>query len=319
MKNSDSDDADSGNRGGHTSSAGQPSGPGTAGHRSRVARDAAVAAGKETSERVAEAARKARAAALPGLSRAREDGARHWSEIDPDVKQQVALSLLTSAAVAAGERLKAHDRLGVRLVGLSLAAAAPAIATHAARQVGKVVGNAHLKTRSAAAEAGRDNIGSTDQTGQPEKGRKAGIRGYLPSPGVPEPAILSEYADAVGVRRPPDPEDLYREGTDTLELAYSLPEGLAALPWESLSRRDRFFVLVAAWALREADGIQLLKSGQLEQAREVFQECLVRAEQMQTPELAVRSYEDLGELSVVAGDEIGARKSRAEAERIMHR
>ncbi len=306
MDNSDSDDPDSINRGDRASSAGQPSGEGAAGRRAQAARDGVVAVGKEASERVAEAARKAKAAALPSLSRAREDGARQWSAIDPDVKQQVTLSLLTSAAVAAGERLKEHDHLGVKLVGLGLAAAAPTIATHAARQAGKAAANADLKTRSAEAADG------------PER-EKADTQEYLPPPRALEPAILSEFADALGVRRPLDPEDLYREGSDALELLYSLPEGLAALPWESLSRRNRFFVLVAAWSLREAEGIQLLKSGQLEEAREVFQECLVRAQHMQTPELAARSCEDLGELSVVARDEAGAQKWRAEAERMMHR
>lgn len=124
-------------------------------------------------------------------------------------------------------------------------------------------------------------------------------------------------ADALGIRQPPDPEALYRDGSNILEPLYPLPEGLASLPWGSLSRRNRFFVLVAAWALREADGIQLLKAGQLRQAREVFQECLVRARNMKTPELAARSYENLGELAVISGDEASARKWRVEAERVL--
>jgi hypothetical protein len=235
MKNSDSGDTDSGSRGQRASNAGQPSGAASGGRRAQAARDGVVAAGKEASEWAAEAALKAKAAALPALSRAKEDGARQWSAIDPDVKQQVALSLLTSAAVAAGERLKEHDRLGVKLVGLGLAAAAPVIATHAMRQGRKAAGNADLRTRPAEAGGDPDNIGSTDQTGQAGEDGQAGTQGHLPSPPELEPAILGEFADALGVRRPLDPEDLYREGSGTLELVDPLPEGLAALPWESLT------------------------------------------------------------------------------------
>jgi len=311
--NSDPEDTDSGDRNERAANAEQPFGAGTAGRRAQAAREGVAAAGREASEWAAEAALRAKAAALPALSRAKEDGARQWSAIDQDVKQQVALSLLTSAAVAAGEHLKAHDRLSVRLVGLGLAAAAPVIVTRAAR---RAAADAGTGARSAGAAGGSDNIKFTDQMGQGEEGGKAETRGHLPPPRELEPAMLSEFADALGGRRPVSPEDLYREGSGPLELVYPLPEGLAALPWESLNRRNRFFVLVAAWAAREADGIQLLKSGQLEQAREVFQECLVRARHMQSPDLAVRSCEDLGELSVVAGDEAGAQKWRAEAERL---
>jgi hypothetical protein len=184
------------------------------------------------------------------------------------------------------------------------------------RQAGNAAAGTDQTAQPSESSDGPGDVKSTDQTGQREEGSRAGTPGPLPLPRALEPAMLSEFADALGVRRPVDPDDLYREGSEPLELVYPLPEGLAALPWESLSRRNRFFVLVAAWAEYEANGIQLLKSGQLEQAREVFHECLVRARHMKSPELAVRSCEDLGELSVVAGDEAGARKWRAEAERV---
>jgi hypothetical protein len=44
----------------------------------------------------------------------------------------------------------------------------------------------------------------------------------------------------------------------------------ALLPWGAPHGRNCFFVLVAAWALREADGIQLLQSGELARAGDVF-------------------------------------------------
>lgn len=295
MNNSDSRDTSFSNRNDHAADAGQPPGAGPAGRRAQAARDGAAAVGREASERVAEAARKARANALPSLSRAMEDGARRWSALDPDVKEQVALSLLTSVAIAAGERLKEHDHPGVRLAGLGLASAAPVIATRAARKVFQAAENVGRMARSGEASADPHNDGPTDRA---------------------ELAVLSEFADTMGVRRPFDPEDLYREGPNTFQPLYPLPKGLSALPWETLGRRDRFFVLVAAWSLREAEGIQLLRSGQLEQAREVFEECLARAQHMDTAELAVRSCEDLGELSVAARDEAAARRWRAEAERM---
>jgi hypothetical protein len=123
----------------------------------------------------------------------------------------------------------------------------------------------------------------------------------------------AELAESLGVRPPPDPTALYREGPGTFELVLPLPAELASLPWGSLTRRNRFSLLVAAWALREADGITLLKGGRLDQAGEVFQECLIRAQYVHTPELVVRSYEDLAELATVSGDEKAAQAWRAAA------
>jgi hypothetical protein len=326
MKSSDSDGVDSVSSGDRASSGkparralrparkptAQPSRAAAAGRRAQqAAREGAAAVGKGASERVADAARKAKVTALPGLSRAK-DGARRWSSLDADVKQQVISSLLAAAVLNAGEHMKKHEHLGVRLAGLGISAAAPAVAKHASRQVGKAAGDAEPTARSAETEGGPGPADQRDYTGD---AKEAGAQESLPSSYALEPAVLSEFTDALGVRRPPDPEALYREGADTLEPLYPLPEGLASLPWGSVSRRNRFFILVAAWALREADGIQLLKSGQLEHAREVFQECLIRAQHMQSPELASRSCEDLGELAVVSGDEADARNWRVEAER----
>jgi hypothetical protein len=135
--NSDFGGTDSGDKGDRTAGAGHPSMADAAGRRAQAACDQVAAAGREASELVTEAAFRARAVALPSLARAREGSIRRWSEIDPDVKEQVALSLLTSAAVAAGEHLKEHERPGVRLLGVGLAAAAPAIVTQAVRQFAK--------------------------------------------------------------------------------------------------------------------------------------------------------------------------------------
>ncbi len=154
--------------------AGQPSRAGAAGrHAQQAARDGAVAVGKEMSERVGDAARKAKAAALAGGSRAK-DGTRQWSALDPDVKQQVVLPLLTTAAVTAGEHLKKHDHLGVKLLGVGIVAAAPAAARHVERQVGKPPGTPGLKPQSAETPDGPDNTGSTDQIRQADEAGKVG-------------------------------------------------------------------------------------------------------------------------------------------------
>jgi hypothetical protein len=305
--NSDSQDTDSGNRNERAAGAGQLFGEGSAARRAQAAREGVVAAGREASEWATEAAQRAKAAALPALSRAKEDGARQWSAIDQDVKKQVAISLLSSATIAAGEHLKTHKRLSVRLIAVGIVAAAPIIATHAARAAGK-----------AAADTGQ-TAETAEAADSPGGGGSTGPRGQLAAAPTVDPAMLSQFIDALGTRQPIDPEDLYREGSDPLELTYPLPEALAALPWDSLSRRNRFFVLVAAWAAHEADGIQLLRSGQLEEAKEVFLECLARARRLEVPELAVRSCEDLGQLSVIARDEDGARQWHAEGRRIIGR
>ncbi|HEY2578393.1 MAG TPA: hypothetical protein VGI74_18990 [Streptosporangiaceae bacterium] len=129
-------------------------------------------------------------------------------------------------------------------------------------------------------------------------------------PGQTSPAKLAERLAA---RPRPNPAELYRDGTDTLELRHPLPQELASIPWKPLGRKDRFCLLVAAWAYREADGVESLKEDQFGQATAIFQECLVRAEYLRTPELMVRSYEDLAHVATAKGDEKAARSLRLAA------
>jgi hypothetical protein len=119
------------------------------------------------------------------------------------------------------------------------------------------------------------------------------------------------------VRPPPDPAALYREGTGSFELVAPLPDELASVSWPALDRRNRFNVLVAAWALREAEGIRHLNDGRLDQASQLFQECLIRAEYLQTPELVARSYENLADMMAAGGNDYGAQHWRAEAAKAM--
>jgi hypothetical protein len=154
----------------------------------------------------------------------------------------------------------------------------------------------------------------TALAGSDDPGEPAEQAGEVPAPGS-QATTPGELAEILGVRKPPDPEALYRDGSDVPDPLFPLPEGLNSLPWSSLSDRNRFFVLVAAWALREADGIAVLKAGQPDRAREAFEECLIRAQHMHTPELIARSYEDLIELAAATGDEAAAQDWRGKATR----
>lgn len=126
-------------------------------------------------------------------------------------------------------------------------------------------------------------------------------------------ASPAKLAERLAARPRPNPAELYQDGTDTLELRHPLPQELATIPWEPLGRKDRFCLLVAAWAYREADGVESIKDGQFGQATAIFQECLVRAEYLRTPELVARSYEDLAQVAAAKGDAKTARSLRLAA------
>lgn len=175
------------------------------------------------------------------------------------------------------------------------------------KAVSKLLAKSHPQGGPAAATA---ETGAPELTDGPGQSGDVAASASMSQSGAMD---LGKLADTLGVRPPPDPAALYRDGPGTFELLFPLPEELASLPWSSLSRRSRFYLLVAAWARREADGIQLLKIGQLDQASEAFQECLIRAEYVKTPELVVRSYRDLAELATASGDEDAARGWRAAA------
>jgi len=294
--------------------AGKPSRVGAAGRRTqRVARDGVTAARKEareTAERAADAARRAKEAAMPRLSHA-TDGVRRRAAANSETVEQVTLALLKAVSIAAGTAgavagKNAHKapHPALKAAGWGIGVVGPVVATHAAKQVRKRIEKGFPE--------GPEN--APDLTESVKPARPAEQAADVPSPrsGATEP---SELADILGVRKPPDPEALYQDGSVVLELLFPLPEGLDSLPWNSLSHRNRFFVLVAAWALREADGIAMLKAGQPGQAREAFEECLIRARHMRTPELIARSYEDLGEVAAATGDEAAAQAWRAEAGR----
>jgi hypothetical protein len=305
----------------------------------------AIAREAPTVERAFEAGRAAKEAAKPRLSRARE-GMQHRVADNPEATAKVARALtiavlnaasathpqhqgLKKAAPAMGDhvgkavgkliaRTQRHAPEGAAAIDAGTATgASTAPGTTGMGVTSEVQGAGVTEMATPGSAAGDATVGSAagsgaDTTGQTDT--TADVSAPIAEPGAtgeaPEPA---ELAQSLGVRPPPDPTALYREGPGTFELVLPLPSELASLPWGSLSRRNRFGALVAAWALREADGITLLKGGQLDQAGEVFQECLIRAEYVHTPELVARSYEDLAELATVSGDETAARAWRTAA------
>jgi hypothetical protein len=220
----------------------------------------------------------------------------------------VTLALMSAVIGAAGEHSgKLHPM--ARLVGPALASTVgPRVAASTAKQVRKGFEKAH-RPDPAGPCGPAEAPGTGTGTGENEEGAE-GAGGLADAP---TPLTLSEFASDFGVRPPPDPEALYRSGYGPVEPLFPMPGGLASLPWNSLSHRDRFFVLVAAWALREADGIQLLRAGDFGPANQVFQECVARAKQMQSAELIARSYEDLAEHAAASGNGGAARVWRAAA------
>jgi hypothetical protein len=259
-------------------SEGEPPRMAAAGRRIQQAAHGKLAASKEAVDRAADATRKAKEAALPRLDQLRH-GARQWVAVNPEVAEKVTQALMIAAVGAAAKHSgKIHP--AAKLVGPAIAAAGPAVAARTAVTVRKGFEKISPRADSAQGEG-------TDEAPAAEDGSR--------------PLL--------------DPEALYRPGSGSLELVFPLPGDLASLPWSSLTARNRFFVLVAAWALRETEGMAALSANEFAQAGEVFQECLIRAKYMQVPELIARSCEDLGELATVSGDEPQAQEWRTAAER----
>jgi hypothetical protein len=291
----------------------------------------------------------ARDAARPRLAHVR-DGLQQRITDNPEVAAKVARSLAIAlaqavahsahagpitqqAAPAIGDHLSQQaSRTVARLLAKSqpdgVPAAgedAPPAGPEASARDGALPVGLEASAGDGALAVGEDAPAAGDGAAAVGEGASAGdgalaVGGYGPAGdgalavGGDGPAAARPLALAgTGEWPPPDPATLYRDGPGELELIFPLPEELASLPWASLSRRNRFHVLVAAWARREADGIGLLRSGLADQASEAFQECLIGAQQLQAPELVARSYQDLAELATATGDEDAARRWREAA------
>ena len=104
-------------------------------------------------------------------------------------------------------------------------------------------------------------------------------------------------------------EDFYKEGSEKFDLNWPLSPYLnLPIPFPELDRKTQFFVLFQEWQQREAEGMMALNNGELDQADNIFQECIMRSEQIDVPELKARSFEGLMRLSQKQGDRTSEKK-----------
>lgn len=88
--------------------------------------------------------------------------------------------------------------------------------------------------------------------------------------------------------------DYYRDGDGKYNLRWEISPSISLpISFEDLDRETQFYVLFNEWSRREAQGSSARNSGQIDEAEEIFQECLERAKQIDVPELEARSYEGL--------------------------
>lgn len=121
-------------------------------------------------------------------------------------------------------------------------------------------------------------------------------------------ARLQELGGASGPSPPLNIEDYYREGTEKLELRWSLHPSLPlGDAFGELDRKTQFFVLFGEWSRREFEGMSALNRGDVDGAQEIFDECLDRATSLDVPELVARSYEGLMRVAQKRGDLAAAR------------
>ena len=121
-------------------------------------------------------------------------------------------------------------------------------------------------------------------------------------------ARLQELGAAEGPSPPMNIEDFYREGDEKYELRWPLhPSIPMPVSFEELDRKTQFFVLFGEWTRREFEGMSALNAGNIEGAREIFEECLERGQSLDVQELVARSYEGLMRIADQEGDIDAAR------------
>ena len=119
--------------------------------------------------------------------------------------------------------------------------------------------------------------------------------------------VLTEMGAAdMGSGPPLNIADFYRGGTEPFELRWQLGAALP-LPFGQLDHKTQFFVLFQEWTRREMEGMVALNGGRLAEAKRVFEECLLRARQIEVGELLARSYEGLGRVAEKEGLRTSAR------------
>jgi hypothetical protein len=109
-------------------------------------------------------------------------------------------------------------------------------------------------------------------------------------------ALADAGADKMGSGPPLNIEDFYREGAEPFKLQWPIGVSLP-MAFAQLDRKTQFFVLFQEWTRRELEGLSALNGGLLQEAAEVFDECLQRAQQIEVGELVARSYENLAKVA----------------------
>lgn len=113
-------------------------------------------------------------------------------------------------------------------------------------------------------------------------------------------------ADQMGSGPPLAIGDYYRDGSEPYVLRWPLGAQLP-MPFAQLDRKTQFFVLFQEWTRREMEGMMALTGGQIDSAKDVFEECLQRAREIEVGELVARSYEDLAKVADRLGDRAAGR------------
>ena len=116
-------------------------------------------------------------------------------------------------------------------------------------------------------------------------------------------ARLQELTGMTGASAPLNIEDFYREGDGKYELRWPLDPSIPLpVAFGELDRKTQFFVLFGEWTRREFEGMQALNAGDVDGARQIFDECLDRAQTIEVDELVARSYEGLMRVAQKEGD-----------------
>jgi tetratricopeptide (TPR) repeat protein len=143
---------------------------------------------------------------------------------------------------------------------------------------------------------------------------------------IDDPAVMERLmaklkeagADQLGDRPLDNIADYYREGEGLYEPLWPITARLP-LPFEELDRPTRFHVLFAECKRRLAEGSAARNAGRLDEADQIFRECLERADQIDVPILKADAFEGLLTVAEKRGDRPTARRylKLAEAQRAL--
>jgi tetratricopeptide (TPR) repeat protein len=103
-------------------------------------------------------------------------------------------------------------------------------------------------------------------------------------------------------------KDYYIEGEEPYSLLWPLAGDDLPVPFEELDRETQFHVLWGENSYRLTEGGALRNAGKLDDAEEVFRECLERADQLEVPVLKAQAYDGLMSVAERRGDRKAAER-----------